>query len=86
MAVTQCDPPTEPVNGNITFQDNDPANVLPGDMIEYACNVGSELQGPQYRFCQRNGNWSDTEPQCASKTHLYEVLYCTKIIIPNECR
>lgn len=64
VAVNQCDPPVEVENGNITFQDSDPANILPGDMIEYACNNGTELKGPQYRFCQRNGNWSDEEPQC----------------------
>ena len=64
VAVNQCDPPAEIVNGNITFQDSDPANILPGDMIEYACSEGTELEGPQYRFCQRTGNWSDTEPQC----------------------
>ena len=64
VAVNQCDPPAEIVNGNITFQDSDPANILPGDMIEYTCSKGTELEGPQYRFCQRTGNWSDTEPQC----------------------
>ena len=64
MATNQCDPPPEVYNGNITFQDSDPANILPGDMIEYTCNNGTELKGPQYRFCQRNGNWSDEEPQC----------------------
>ena len=64
VEVNQCESPEEVMNGNITYQDNDPTNILPGDMIEYTCAQGTELQGPQYRFCQRNGNWSDSEPQC----------------------
>ena len=67
VAVNQCDTPSEIINGNITFQDSDPSNILPGDMIEYACNEGTELRGPQYRFCQRSGNWSDDDPQCVGK-------------------
>ena len=71
MAVNRCEIPTEVANGNITFQDDDPDNILPGDMIEYACNEGTELQGPKYRFCQRNGNWSEDEPQCLGKSIIY---------------
>ena len=74
VAVNQCEVPTKLVNGNITFEDDDPANILPGDMIEYACSEGTELQGPQYRFCQRNGNWSDEQPQCIGERKMFSKL------------
>ena len=82
VAVNQCDPPVEVENGNITFRDSDPANILPGDMIEYVCDDGTELNGSHYRYCQRNGNWSDEEPQCIGNARvkcsrfqsLYEIL------------
>ena len=80
VAANQCDHPTETPNGNITFQDGDPANIFPGDMIEYICNEGTELEGPQYRFCLRSGNWSDSEPQCVGEELLHRRYSCRTIV------
>ena len=64
MTAERCDPPQVLENGNVTFKDEDPANILSGDMITYICDPGTQLKGPQYRYCQRNGNWSGEEPLC----------------------
>ena len=60
----RCDPPEDIINGTISFINNDTSNIFIGDMITYTCEPGSELQGPQERFCLRSGNWSGYEPQC----------------------
>ena len=35
-----------------------------GAVIEYACDFGFELSGPQERICQANGLFSGTQPEC----------------------
>lgn len=64
MSSERCEQPDEILNGTISYQDNDTSNVLVGDIISYSCDPGTELQGPNQRFCQRSGNWSDSEPLC----------------------
>ncbi len=64
VTVDQCDRPRNITNGGISYEDDDPNNIFVGNRIEYNCANGTELQGSKYRFCQRNGNWSDSEPEC----------------------
>lgn len=64
VTVDQCDRPTNITNGGISYEDDDPNNIFIGNRIEYHCANGTELYGSKYRFCQRNGNWSDSEPEC----------------------
>ena len=71
VTVDQCNRPTNITNGGISYEDDDPNNILIGNRIEYYCANGTELHGSKYRFCQRNGNWSDTEPEC--KGHIHQI-------------
>jgi hypothetical protein len=64
VTVDQCDRPRNITNGGISYEDDDPNNIFVGNRIEYNCANGTELKGSKYRFCQRNGNWSDSEPEC----------------------
>ena len=67
VSAERCDPPAEILAGNISFTNGDPANILVGDVISYACDTGTELHGPMQRYCLRNGNWSGSEPKCIGK-------------------
>lgn len=35
-----------------------------GSVLEYRCNEGYRLNGPDWRNCTENGQWSGTEPSC----------------------
>lgn len=68
MTVDQCERPMNLSNGVISYEDGDSSNIFIGNRIEYHCANGTELRGVQYRFCQRNGNWSGSEPECIGQT------------------
>ena len=42
------------------------SGVTPGSLAVYFCNSTHHLEGPSLRECHRNGNWSDTVPQCVA--------------------
>ena len=42
------------------------SGVTPGSLAVYVCNSTHHLEGPSFRECQRNGNWSGTVPQCVA--------------------
>ena len=42
------------------------SGVIPGSLAVYVCNSTHHLEGPRFRECQRNGNWSGTVPQCVA--------------------
>ena len=42
------------------------SGVTPGSLAVYVCNSSHHLEGPRFRECKSNGNWSDTIPQCVA--------------------
>ena len=42
------------------------SGVIPGSIAVYVCNFTHRLEGPRFRECQSNGNWSGTVPQCVA--------------------
>ena len=64
VSAERCLPPMDVPYGNISYTNEDPANILVGDVISYTCEAGMELHGPAQRFCLRTGNWSGSEPEC----------------------
>ncbi|XP_064395022.1 complement factor H-related protein 4-like [Halichondria panicea] len=64
LEVDRCDLPSKINNGNI---ESDKVALLPGDLVTYTCEKGYELSGQGKRYCLRNGNWSDQQPECLKK-------------------
>ena len=64
MLSGHCNTPEDLPNGNVTYRNGDPSNILIGDVLRYSCEEGYELAGPRERFCTRAGNWSGIQPQC----------------------
>ena len=81
----RCSPPLGIVNGNVTYKDDDQTNILSGDMISYTCDSGSQLKGPRYRYCQRNGNWSGEEPLCHATITCKFITMCFTAVINDQC-
>lgn len=67
MSSERCESPGDILNGTISYINEDSANTLVGDIITYSCDPGTELKGPSKRFCLRNGNWTEYEPECVGK-------------------
>ena len=42
------------------------SDVTPGSLAVYICNSTHHLEGPRFRECQTNGNWSGAVPQCVA--------------------
>ena len=42
------------------------SGVTPGSLAAYICNSTHHLEGPRFRECQSNGNWSGSVPQCVA--------------------
>ena len=55
----QCSTLSDPSNGRVSQQGNNP-----GDRASYTCNSGYELVGQSTRTCQNNGQWSGVAPTC----------------------
>ncbi len=72
VEVDRCDLPSKINNGNI---ESDKVALLPGDLVTYTCEKGYELSGQGKRYCLRNGNWSDQQPECLSKCSKQNI-YC----------
>ncbi|XP_070582222.1 sushi, von Willebrand factor type A, EGF and pentraxin domain-containing protein 1-like isoform X2 [Ptychodera flava] len=59
--------------GEITFPENGYYNGsynhegLVGEYLEFACELGYSLLGPNILHCQDNGTWNKEPPQCQSK-------------------
>ena len=57
-----CGPLSDPLNGQV-----DVSSTSVGSLATYQCNIGYILVGVTQRICQPNGQWSNSEPICASK-------------------
>ena len=49
------------------------SGVTPGSLTVYVCNSTHHLEGPRFRECQSNGNWSGTVPHCVAG--MYSLMY-----------
>ena len=38
------------------------------DTVTYSCESGYDILGPMARYCQADGEWSETEPICQRET------------------
>ena len=57
-----CGPLSDPLNGQV-----DVSSTSVGSLATYQCNIGYILVGVTQRICRPNGQWSNSEPICASK-------------------
>ena len=55
----ECGQPEVPTNSYTLDQIIDDR-----DGVQYACIDGYKLEGSQYRYCQKNGQWSGRQPIC----------------------
>ena len=55
-----CEPLSIPVHGGITT----PCTRLPGHSCRLTCERGYNLVGSAIRWCNNDGSWTDTQPQC----------------------
>nr|XP_040565063.1 sushi, von Willebrand factor type A, EGF and pentraxin domain-containing protein 1-like isoform X2 [Lepeophtheirus salmonis] len=55
----QCPLPQNPINGRAVY-----ASVSYNSLISYECNYGYMLIGDSVRRCERNKQWTGTEPHC----------------------
>lgn len=54
-----------PMCGNLTDPENGMVEIDGSFSVAiYSCDEGFELMGPMVRNCQRDGNWSGSEPTC----------------------
>ncbi|KAL1421547.1 hypothetical protein MTO96_022986 [Rhipicephalus appendiculatus] len=58
-----CPAPSAIANGDVSVPGS---KIFPNTPIQYRCNAGYTLIGPQVRVCQANGTWSGAEPVCQS--------------------
>ena len=54
-----CGDPGTPVNGRRKL-----TTTFEGDIVEYFCSTGFDLEGDQERKCQSNGLWTGQLPIC----------------------
>ena len=69
--IVQCSTLSDPSNGRVSQQGNNP-----GDRASYTCNSGYELVGQSTRTCQNNGQWSGDAPTCQSKAIHDSIKIC----------
>ena len=58
----QCEVPRNPLNGRAVY-----SSVSYNSLISYECNYGYMLIGDSVRRCERNKQWTGTEPHCKGK-------------------
>ena len=61
-AAIQCEVPRNPLNGRAVY-----SSVSYNSLISYECNYGYMLIGDSVRRCERNKQWTGTEPHCKGK-------------------
>lgn len=54
-----------PAYGEVKFV----PNTKLGAYAKFSCNKGFKLVGDESRRCQKNGDWSGSQPICKSKAH-----------------
>lgn len=57
----QCGHLTDLPNGQIVIEKSNG-----GEIAKYSCNDNYSLVGSRTRFCQSNGTWSESQPECIS--------------------
>ena len=58
----QCEVPANPENGRAVY-----ASVSYNSLISYECTYGYMLIGDSVRRCERNKEWTGTQPHCKGK-------------------
>ncbi len=64
LAAIQCELPHNPLNGRAVY-----SSVSYNSLISYECNYGYMLIGDSVRRCERNKQWTGTEPHCKGNGH-----------------
>ena len=72
--VADCGPPELPENGKVATPDG----TSYGAKARYSCKMGFELQGSEFRTCQRDGEWSPDAPICKRRR------LCTVVIAKHH--
>ena len=58
-----CENPEYPINGHVTILDG----TRLGAKVWYACDVGYDLVGSEFRTCGEDEQWVPLLPKCKSK-------------------
>ena len=54
------------------------------DTVTYTCEPGYDLLGPMARYCQADGEWSETEPVCQCETDMHSHILHTNSQCPPD--
>ena len=54
------------------------------DTVTYTCEPGYDLLGPMTRYCQADGEWSETEPVCQCETDMHRHILHTNSQCPPD--
>lgn len=72
-SVITCEEPPTLANGRNDWDSQDDPEY--GQVIEFTCNDGYTLVGPQNIVCSENGEYDSKPPTCEGKT-IYLTCYC----------
>ena len=61
--LVDCGSLENPTNGQVDFTE-----TFGGSIADYTCDQGYLLCGAESRICQSNGSWSESPPDCISKS------------------
>ena len=57
--MVQCDPPVDPINGNVIF-----TSTAYNSVISYECTTGYTIVGETTRRCGADKRWTGHAPSC----------------------
>ena len=84
--ISECGPLDQPCNGHV-----DSSGVLPGDVANYSCETGYELQGESSRTCLDNWEWDGIAPCCVKTcrrkltfVQLNPAFSCSEITVDRD--
>ena len=69
LLAIQCEVPPNPENGRAVY-----ASVSYNSLISYECTYGYMLIGDSVRRCERNKEWTGTQPHCKGKFSISSIL------------
>lgn len=67
FSAIQCEPPVEISNGALQV----PKEIVVGSVVQYTCNPGYKMIGPNILTCSANGQFDALPPACERKYSFY---------------
>ena len=73
LGIPACGDPGDPINGS--RMPSDRSTFLESDVVEFSCDLGHVIDGPEVITCLPSGTWDFAKPMCEGKLHAF---------IPNQ--